>query len=144
MPHPPSCTPLISSISQLPLKQSLAVTGSVNQRGEIQPVGGVTEKVEGFFKLCQHRGLTGDQGVILPQANVVSLNVNDAVAAAIQAGEFHIWPIRTVDEGIALLTGLPAGERQTDGSFPENTVHHLSRKTAHSPGEGSQRVQQRG
>ena len=119
---------LISSISQLPLKQSLAVTGSVNQRGEIQPVGGVTEKVEGFFKLCQHRGLTGDQGVILPQANVVSLNVNDAVAAAIQAGEFHIWPIRTVDEGIALLTGLPAGERQTDGSFPENTVHHLVEK----------------
>ena len=119
---------LISSISQIPLKQSLAVTGSVNQRGEIQPVGGVTEKIEGFFKLCQHRGLTGEQGVMIPQVNVINLNVGDEVAAAIQAGQFHIWPIRTVDEGITLLTGLPAGERQPDGSFPENSVHALVEK----------------
>ena len=119
---------LLSSIAQIPLKQSIAVTGSINQRGEIQPIGGATEKVEGFFSLCQERGLTGEQGVIMPQANVINLNLNDEVAAAMLAGQFHIWPIRTVDEGITLLTDIPAGERQPDGTFPEGTVHALVEK----------------
>jgi len=119
---------LLSSIAQIPLKQNIAVTGSINQRGEIQPIGGATEKVEGFFSLCQERGLTGDQGVIMPQANVINLNLNDEVAAAIAAGQFYIWPIRTVDEGITLLTGIPAGERRPDGTFPEGTVHALVEK----------------
>lgn len=114
---------LLSSIGQLPLKQNIGVTGSVNQHGAIQPVGGVTEKVEGFFRLCQQRGLTGDQGVIVPYANITNLNLNDAVIAAMTEGQFHVWPVRTVDEGIALLTGLPAGERQADGSYPKGTAH---------------------
>lgn len=122
---------LLSSIGQIPLQQNLAVTGSVNQRGEIQPIGGVTEKVEGFFQLCQERGLDGTQGVIIPQANLVNLNLNDKVLAAVAAGQFHIWPIQTIDEGMTLLTGLPAGEPQADGTFPTGTVHSIVQKQLH-------------
>ena len=114
---------LLSSLSEIPIKQSLAVTGSVNQRGEIQPIGGANEKIEGFFRLCDARGLTGDQGVIIPASNVDNLMLHERVVTAVTEGKFHIWPVTTLDEGIELLMGLPAGERQKDGSYPEGTVH---------------------
>ncbi len=113
---------LLSSLADLPVKQSLAVTGSVNQHGEIQPIGGVTEKIEGFFALCKARGLTGDQGVIIPAQNVDNLMLKDEVLEAVEKGLFHIYAIRTVEEGITLLTGVPAGERGPDGTYPEDTV----------------------
>lgn len=115
---------LLSSLSEIPIKQSLAVTGSVNQRGEIQPIGGVNEKIEGFFRLCAARGLTGDQGVLIPASNIENLMLHERVVTAVTEGKFHIWPIKTLDEGIELLMGAPAGQRQKDGSYPEGTVHH--------------------
>ncbi|MFZ1400610.1 MAG: AAA family ATPase [Candidatus Promineifilaceae bacterium] len=115
---------LLSSLSEIPIKQSLAVTGSVNQRGEIQPIGGVNEKIEGFFRLCESRGLTGDQGVLIPASNVENLMLHERVVTAVSQNKFHIWPVTTLDEGIELLMGLPAGERQKDGSYPQGTVHH--------------------
>jgi lon-related putative ATP-dependent protease len=116
---------LMSSLAELPIKQSIAVTGSVNQHGEIQPVGGVTYKVEGFFDTCKASkdGLTGEQGVILPASNVGNLMLRDEVVQAVAEGKFHIWPVRTVDEGIEILTGVPAGERAEDGSYPEDSVN---------------------
>lgn len=114
---------LLSSLSQLPIKQGIAATGSVDQQGNIQPVGGVNEKIEGFFETCRRRGLTGEQGVILPAQNVVNLMLRAEVRQAVAEGKFHIYPVRTVDEGLHILTGVPAGERQPDGSFPEGTVH---------------------
>ncbi|WP_022835989.1 Lon protease family protein [Salisaeta longa] len=114
---------LLSAIADLPLKQSLAVTGSVNQHGVIQPIGGVNEKIEEFYDTCQAAGLTGSQGVIIPQSNVEHLMLRPEVVAAAEAGTFHIYPVRTVDEGIALLTGQPAGTRADDGTYPEGTVN---------------------
>ena len=102
---------LVSSLAGVPIKQSLAVTGSVNQRGEVQAVGGVTAKVEGFFHVCQQRGLTGQEGVLIPRANARNLMLREEVAEAIRAGKFHIYSISTVDEGIEILTGMPAGAR---------------------------------
>jgi len=116
---------LLSSLSGLPVKQSLAVTGSVNQQGEIQPIGGVNEKIEGFFDVCRVKGLTGEQGVLIPHQNVKNLMLREDVVQAVREGRFHIYPIKTVDEGIALLTGVPAGERGPDGSYPEGTVNRL-------------------
>jgi len=116
---------LLSALSGLPLKQGVAVTGSVNQVGQIQAVGGVTRKVEGFFEVCKAKGLTGEQGVIIPEANVKNLMLKDEVVQAVRDGRFHLWSVRTVDEGIELLTGTPAGEQRADGSYPEGTVHHL-------------------
>ena len=120
---------LISRLSGLPLKQSIAVTGSVNQRGEIQPVGGLSEKVEGFFDVCQSRGLTGEQGVLVPAANVRHLMLREGVVAAVAAGRFHLWTMTTIDDGIELLTGIPAGVQDSDGAFPEGTVHHAAQAT---------------
>jgi lon-related putative ATP-dependent protease len=117
---------LISAISKLPLKQSIAVTGSVNQRGQIQPIGGVNEKIEGFFHVCQARGLTGDQGVVMPCANLPNLMLPTEVVEAVRAGKFHVYGIDRVDQGLELLTGVPAGEQQADGSFPPGTVHHAA------------------
>ncbi|MBI3911735.1 MAG: AAA family ATPase, partial [Armatimonadetes bacterium] len=114
---------LLSSLADVPICQDIAVTGSVNQHGEIQPVGGVTQKVEAFFKTCQRKGLTGSQGVLIPHLNLPNLVLRGEVLEAIRAGQFHIWAARTLDEGIALLTGLPAGERGPDGRFPPDTVH---------------------
>ncbi len=114
---------LLSSLSGIPIKQALAVTGSVNQRGEIQPVGAVTEKVEGFFHVCARRGLTGEQGVIIPRANVRNLMLREEVVEAIRDGRFHLYVVETVDEGIELLTGTPAGAEDTCGSFPAGTVN---------------------
>lgn len=115
---------LLSSLGRLPVRQGVAVTGSVNQRGEVQPIGGVNEKIEGFFKVCQARGLTGDQGVIIPASNVPHLMLADEVVTAVANGQFTIWPVQTIDEGIEILTGLPAGRRDTEGDFPVGTVHY--------------------
>ncbi len=115
---------LLSSLGRLPIKQGIAVTGSVNQRGEIQPIGGVNQKIEGFFHLCQERGLTGEQGVIIPAANVANLMLRAEVVTAVAEKRFHIWAVQHVDEGIEILTGVPAGQRREDGTYPENTVHH--------------------
>ena len=114
---------IISSLSELPIRQNLAVTGSVNQKGEIQAIGGVTQKIEGFFKLCKKRGLTGNQGVIIPLSNVKELVLNDEVIDAVKKGVFHIYPIKHIDEGIELLMGYPAGEKDEDGKFPADSVH---------------------
>ncbi|MBT3433037.1 MAG: ATP-dependent protease, partial [Nitrospinaceae bacterium] len=118
---------LLSSLSGLPIKQGFAVTGSVNQRGEIQPIGGGNEKIEGFFEVCKGMGeLTGEQGVLIPHQNVTNLMLRDEVVEAVRAGKFNVYPIHTVDEGISLLTGTPAGERDEDsGEFPEGSVHGM-------------------
>ncbi len=116
---------ILSSLSELPIKQSIAVTGSVNQKGEIQPIGGANQKVEGFFDLCRIVDLTGDQGVVIPHQNVKNLMLRDDVVKAVQEGRFHIYAVKSVDEGIEVLTGVPAGERQPDGSYPQETVNYL-------------------
>jgi lon-related putative ATP-dependent protease len=113
---------LLSSLSGLPLKQGIAVTGSVDQQGNIQPIGGANEKIEGYFLTCQHRGLNGEQGVILPAQNVVNLMLRAEVRQAVEEGKFHIYPVQTIDEGIKILTGVPAGELQDDG-YPKDSVH---------------------
>jgi lon-related putative ATP-dependent protease len=116
---------LLSSLSGIALRQSLAVTGSVNQKGRVQPIGGVNEKIEGFFALCQARGLTGDQGVVIPEPNLKNLMLKEELVAAVEAGKFHIYPVSTVEEGIEVLSGVPAGQRREDGSFEESTVFGL-------------------
>jgi predicted ATP-dependent protease len=113
---------LLSALSGLPIHQGIAVTGSVSQKGEIQPVGGVTRKVEAFFDICRHKGLNGRQGVIIPEKNVRNLMLKKEVIDAAREGRFHVWPMRTVEEGIEILTGVEAGERQPDGTYPEGTV----------------------
>ena len=114
---------LLSSLAGVPIRQALAVTGSVNQVGEIQPVGSVTEKIEGFFTVCQKRGLRDDQGVIIPRASVTSLMLRDEVIEAVRAGKFHIYAISTVDEGIELLTGVTAGQPDKNGRYLEGTIN---------------------
>jgi lon-related putative ATP-dependent protease len=114
---------LLSSLSGLPLRQGIAVTGAVDQQGNVLPIGGANEKIEGFFETCRNRGLTGQQGVLLPEKNVVSLMLRADVRQAVEDGQFRIYPVRTIDEGIEILTGTPAGERQQDGTYPEDSVH---------------------
>jgi lon-related putative ATP-dependent protease len=116
---------LLSSLADLPIQQGIAVTGSVNQRGEVQAIGGATAKIEGFYDVCRTMpgGLTGDQGVILPATNVSTLMLREDVVEAVAQGMFHLWPVRTIDEGIELLTGVPAGERGPDGVYPPDTVN---------------------
>ena len=114
---------LLSAISRTPIQQSLAVTGSVNQLGQVQAIGGVNQKIEGFFDLCVARGLTGDQGVLIPATNVVHLMLRQDVVDAVAAGKFHIYPIVTIDEGIEILTGLPAGVADELGVYPEGSVN---------------------
>jgi len=101
----------------------LAVTGSVNQKGEIQPIGGVNEKIEGFFDVCQQKGFTGTQGVLIPRANVGDLMLREDVVAAVRQGRFHIYAIETIDEGIELLTGVPAGRPGRNGEYPPESVN---------------------
>jgi predicted ATP-dependent protease len=114
---------LLSALARLPIRQGIAVTGSVNQHGEIQAIGGATAKIEGFFDVCKEKGLTGEQGVIIPAANVATLMLREDVVEAVAAGQFHIYPVKTIDEGIAILTGAPAGQRGPDGRFPQSTVN---------------------
>ena len=114
---------LLSALADVPIHQSLAVTGSVNQHGRVQPIGGVNEKIEGFFDVCQSRGLTGEQGVLIPASNVKHLMLREDVVQAIASDRFHIWPIETVDQALGLLTGLPAGAPDPDGHYPAGSVN---------------------
>lgn len=114
---------LLSAIAELPIRQSLAVTGSVNQHGKIQPIGGVNEKIEGYFDICRERGLTGDQGVLIPRANVKHLMLRREVVEAVREERFHVYPIQTVDQGLELLTGVEVGELDEEGRYPEDTIN---------------------
>ena len=116
---------ILSSLSEMPINQSIAVTGSVNQKGEIQPIGGVNEKIEGFFQICKMRGLNGEHGVIIPIQNVRNLHLNDEVVDTVKNGLFHIYAISTIDEGIEILTGVPAGKKDKYGKFPAGTINYL-------------------
>jgi predicted ATP-dependent protease len=114
---------LLSSISGLPLRQDIAVTGSVNQKGEIQPIGGVNEKIEGFFEVCKAKGFTGKQGVMIPHLNIDDLMLRKDVVEAVKERKFHIYPVKTIDQGIEILTGMEAGEILEEGRFREGTVN---------------------
>ncbi len=116
---------LLSSLSEIPINQAFAVTGSVNQKGQIQPIGGVNDKIEGFFQVCKMRGLDGSHSVIIPKQNVRNLNLSDEVVQAVKEGKFHIYAITTIDEGIELLTGVPAGSKDENGNFPAGTINYL-------------------
>ena len=116
------CT-LISALSRTPLKQCFAITGSINQFGEVQAVGGLNEKIEGFFRLCQARGLTGEQGVIIPRSNVPNLMLDEEVLQAVRNGQFSVYGVSCVDEALALLAGEPAGELNEEGDFAEGSIN---------------------
>ena len=116
---------LLSALADVPLKQGIAVTGSVNQKGVVQAIGGVNYKIEGFFDVCRRRGLSGDQGVIIPTANVQHLMLRPDVVGAVERGDFHVWAVDHVDEGIEILTGLPAGVQDEDGNWPQGSINDL-------------------
>jgi predicted ATP-dependent protease len=114
---------LISALANLPLRQDIAVTGSVNQHGQIQPIGGVNEKIEGFYTACSTSGLTGEQGVIIPKANESNLMLRDEVLQAVQKKKFHIWSIEAIDQCLEIMTGLPAGTIDAGGDYPTGTIN---------------------
>ncbi len=116
---------LLSSLSRVPIKQNLAVTGSIDQKGNVQPIGGVNEKIEGFFKICKAKGIKGDEGVLIPQMNVGDLMLNQEVVDAVRQGKFHIYAVSTVDEGIELLTGMKCGKRSKTGKYPKDSLNYL-------------------
>lgn len=117
---------LLSSLSEIPINQAIAVTGSVNQKGQIQPIGGVNEKIEGFFQICKMRGLDGSHGVMIPVQNVDNLQLSDDVIDAVKNSLFHIYAVSTIDEGIEVLTGVPAGKKDKNGKFPSGTINYLA------------------
>jgi len=119
----PELYAVLSSLAELPIDQGIAVTGSVDQRGDVQAIGGVNEKIEGHFAVCKVRGLTGRQGVIIPKTNVRNLMLDPEVIGAVAAGQFHVWAVTSIDEGIELLTGVPAGQVRNDGTYPPETIH---------------------
>ena len=119
------CYAILSSLSGIPINQAIAVTGSVNQKGHIQPIGGVNEKIEGFYNVCKKRGLTGNQGVMIPIQNVRNLHLNDEIIENVKNGKFHVYAVSTIDEGIEILTGVPAGKQNKDGKFPAGTINYL-------------------
>lgn len=127
---------LLSSLAGLPIRQSLAVTGSVNQKGEIQAIGGINQKIEGFFDVCRAKGLTGEQGVLLPVENVPDLMLREDVVEAVRQGQFHLFPVATIDEGIEILTGVQAGQRREDGKFEEGTINQLVDRRLRELAEG--------
>jgi len=116
---------LLSAIAQVPIYQGIAVTGSVSQKGEVQPVGGVTRKIEGFFDICKYKGLTGTQGVIMPEKSVKELMLKKDLVTAVERGRFHVYPIRRIEDGIEILTGMKAGKRRKDGIYPKDTLFRL-------------------
>jgi predicted ATP-dependent protease len=116
---------LLSAISEVPIYQGIAVTGSVSQKGEIQPVGGVTRKIEGFFDICKYKGLTGTQGVILPEKSVKELMLKKELVEAVEAGRFHIYPIKRIEEGVEILMGMKAGRRRKNKTYPKGTLFRL-------------------
>ena len=115
---------LLSSLAELPIKQGIAVTGSLNQKGEIQPVGAINQKIEGFFEVCAQNGLNGEQGVIIPSPNMDNLMLKKEVITAVEQGLFSIWAIDTVDDGLEIITGYPSGKKLQGGSFSKNSVHY--------------------
>lgn len=122
------CYAILSSLSGIPINQSIAVTGSVNQKGFIQPIGGVNEKIEGFYQVCKMRGLNGNHGVMIPVQNVQNLHLSDEVIKAVKDKKFHIYAVSTIDEGIEILTGVPAGKKNKQGEFPAGTVNYLAQE----------------
>ena len=114
---------LLSVLAQVPLFQGIAITGSISQKGEIQPIGGVNEKIEGFFEVCREKGLTGKQGVIIPEANVKDLMLKTKVVEAVREGQFHIYPITCIEQGLEILTGKKAGKKKKDGTYPKNSLN---------------------
>ena len=116
---------LLSSLSGIPINQSIAVTGSVNQKGQIQPIGGVNEKIEGYFQVCKVRGLDGSHGVMIPVQNIDNLQLSDEIIDAVKNKKFHIYAVSTIEEGIEVLTGVPAGKKDKDGHFPAGTINRL-------------------
>mgnify|MGYP002341824470 CR=1 FL=1 len=116
---------LLSSLSGIPINQAIAVTGSVNQKGQIQPIGGVNEKIEGYFQICKMRGLTGEHGVMIPVQNIDNLQLSDEIVSAVKDGLFHVYAVSTIEEGIEVLTGVPAGKKDKNGHFPAGTVNYL-------------------
>ena len=117
---------ILSSLSNIPINQAISVTGSVNQKGEIQPIGGVNDKIEGFFQICKMRGLNGNHGVIIPKQNVTNLNLSDEIVNAVKKGDFHVYAISSIEEGIEILTGVPAGKKDSNGNFPAGSVNYLA------------------
>jgi predicted ATP-dependent protease len=113
---------LLSALSGVPVKQAFAVTGSVNQNGEVQPIGGVNEKIEGYFEVCKTRGLNGQHSVMIPDSNVRNLMLKKEVVDAVRAGKFHIYPVKTIEQGIEVLTGVPAGTKLPDGGFQKDSI----------------------
>jgi predicted ATP-dependent protease len=132
---------LLSGLSGVPIKQSYAVTGSVNQRGEVQPIGGVNEKIEGYFEVCKARGLNGKQGVLIPQNNVRNLMLKNEVIDAVKAGRFHIYPVKTIEEGIEILTGIPAGKQLEDGGFEKDSLYDRVDRRLREMAETARRFQ---
>ncbi|MEJ2167917.1 MAG: ATP-dependent peptidase [Desulfobacterales bacterium] len=130
---------LLSSLSEMPIRQDIAVTGSVNQKGEVQAIGGVNQKIEGFYDCCRHKGLTGSQGVMIPKSNVKDLMLRKDVVAAVQEGRFRIYAVGTIDEGIEILTGKPAGTQQADGKYPAGTINYLVDRKLSELAEGIQK-----
>ena len=119
---------ILSALSGVPIQQGIAVTGSVDQTGEVQAIGGATYKIEGFFEVCKAKGLTGEQGVMVPRSNLRNLALNEEVVGAVRDGQFYIYAVSTIDEGIEVLTGVPAGQADDDGNYPAGSVHYLAEK----------------
>ena len=130
---------LLSSLSGIPINQSIAVTGSVNQKGEIQPIGGINEKIEGFYQICKMRGLNGEHGVIMPIQNVRNLHLSDEVIESVKEGKFHIYAISKIEQGIEILTGVPAGTKGKDGKFPAGTINYLAYEKLSKYAESAQK-----
>jgi predicted ATP-dependent protease len=116
---------LLSKLSGVPIKQSLAITGSMDQRGEVQAIGGANHKIEGFFDVCEERGLTGEQGVVIPASNVQHLMLREDVVEAVRQGRFRVYSVETVDEALELLTGVPAGTRGIEGVYPPDSINGM-------------------
>jgi ATP-dependent Lon protease len=127
---------LLSSLSGVPIRQDIGVTGSINQKGEIQPIGGVNQKIEGFFDCCSKKGLTGKQGVMIPDTNVKDLMLRKDVVDAVKKGKFRVYSVRTVDEGIKILTGIDSGKVKKDGSYPKGTINYLVNERLKNLAEG--------
>jgi ATP-dependent Lon protease len=127
---------LLSSLSEVPIKQGIAVTGSVNQKGEVQAIGGVNQKIEGFYDCCLKKGANKNQGVIIPESNVKDLMLRKDVVAEVKKGQFHVYPVKTIDEGIEILTGKKAGERKADGTYPKGTINYLVNQKLRDLAEG--------
>lgn len=130
---------ILSSLSAVPIKQGIAVTGSVNQNGEIQAIGGINRKIEGFFDVCRAKGLTGEQGVLMPRSNLRNLMLRRDVVEVVEEGKFHIYAVSTIDEGIEVLTGLVAGQRDSQGHYPVSSLNGMVEKTLEEYSESFKR-----